>query len=101
MATGFYDWIYDDQQPRRRDSSWFSMETEQKVEKIASRFREIAELLLENRLLSREERWSRLEASRQQSLQDYKRNGSYSGRRGGHPFKHPKRFLMYRCTSAV
>ena len=101
MAKVLHSWVYDDQQPRREDSSGFSMEVEQKVERgIASQFPEIARLLLENRALSRKERWSRLEASGKQSLQDYRRNGSYSGRRGGHPFKHQrKKVFMYRCTS--
>ena len=49
-AKVLYSWVYDDQQPRREDSSGFSMEVEQKVERrIASRFPEIARLLLENR----------------------------------------------------
>ena len=101
MATGLSDWVHDDQQPRREDSRGFSMEVEQKVEKrIASRFPEIAKLLLEKRSLSRKERWSRLEASGPQSWQDHRRNCSYSGRRGGHPFKHQrKKVFMNRCTS--
>ena len=64
LATVLHSWVYDDQQSRREDSSGFSMEVEQKVERrIASRFPEIARLLLENRALSRKEKWSRLEAS--------------------------------------
>ena len=100
MATVLHSWVQDDQQPRREDSSLFPMEVEQKVERrIASRFPEIAMLLLKNRLLSRKERWSRLEASGKQSWQHYRRNGSYSGT-GGHPFKHQrKKVFMYRCTS--
>ena len=94
-------WVHDDQQPRREDSCVISMEVKQKVvRRIASRFPEIARLLLENRSLSRKERWSRLEASEKQSWQDYRRNGSYSGRRGGHPFKRQrKKVFMYKCTS--
>ena len=101
MATVLHSWVHNDQQPRREDSGGFSMAFEQKVDRgIASRFPEIATLLLENRSLSRKEKWSRLEASGQQSWQDYRRNGSYSGRRGGHPFKHQrKKVFMYRCTS--
>ena len=101
MAKVLHSRVLDDQQPRREDSRSFSMEVEQKVEKrIASRFPEIARLLLENRSLSRKEKWSRLEASGQQSWLDYRRNGSYSGRRGGHPFKRQrKKVFMYRCTS--
>ena len=101
MAKVLHSRVHDDQQPRREDSRRFSMEVEQKVERrIASRFPEIARLLLENRALSRKERWSRLEASGQQSWLDYRRNGSYSGRRGGHPFKRQrKKVFMYRCTS--
>ena len=101
LATLLRSWVYDDQQPRREDSNGFSMEVKQKVERgIASQFPEIAKLLLENRSLSRKEKWSRLEASGQQSWQDYRRNGNYSGRRGGHPFKHQrKKVFMYRCTS--
>ena len=100
MATGLSDWVHDDQQPRREDSRRFSMEVEQKVERrIASRFPEIARLLLVNRYISRKERWSRLEASGKQSWQHYRRNGSYSGR-SRHPFKHQrKKVFMYRCTS--
>ena len=99
LATVLHSWVYDDQQSRREDSSGFSMEVEQKVERrTASRFPEIAKLLLENRSLSRK-KWSRLEASGKQSLQDYRRNGSYSGRRVGHPFKHQrKKVFVYRCT---
>ena len=98
MATVLHNWDHDDQQPRREDSSGFLMAVEQKVERrIASRFTEIAKLLLENRSLSRKERWSRLEASRQQSWQDYRRNGSSSGRSDAHPFKHlRKKVSMYR-----
>ena len=101
MATGLSDWVYDDQQPRREDSTVFSLEVEQKLNRrIASRFPEIARLLLENRALSRKERWSRLEASGQQSWQEYRRNVNNNGRRGGHPFKHQrKKVFMYRCTS--
>ena len=100
-ATVLHSWVHDEQQPRREDSSGFLMEVEQKMERrIASRFPEIAKLLLENRSLSRKERWSRLEASGKQSWQDYCRNSSYSGRRGEHPFKHQrKKVFMYRCTS--
>ena len=96
-----HSWVRDDQQPRREDSSGFSMEVEQKVERrIALRFPEIAKLLLENRSLSQKERWIRLEASRQQSWQHFRRNGSYSGRRVGHPFKHQReKHFMCRCTS--
>ena len=66
MATVLHSRVHDDQQPRREDSSVFSLEVEQKVERrIISRFPEIAMLLLENRSLSRKERWSRLEASGQ------------------------------------
>ena len=100
MATVLQRWVHDDQQPRREDSNGFSMEVEQKVERrIASRYPEIARMLLENRSLSRKEKWSRLEASRQQSWLDYRRNDSYSGRRGGHPFKHLRKVFMYRYTS--
>ena len=100
MASVLHSRVHDDQQPRREDSRRFLMEVEQKLERrIASRFPEIAKLLPENRLLSRKARWSRLEASRQQLWQDYRRNGNYSGRRGGHPFKHQrKKVIMYRCT---
>ena len=92
MATVLHSWVHNDQQPRREDSVRFSMAVEQKVDRrIASRFPEIARLMLENRSLSRKERWSHLEASRQQSWQDYTRNGSYSGRRGGHPFKQQRK----------
>ena len=100
MATVLHSCVHDDQQPRREDYCGFSMEVEQKVERrIASRFPEIAMLLLKNRSLSRKERWSRLEASGKQSWQHYRRNGSYSGT-GGHPFKHQrKKVFMYRCTS--
>ena len=100
-ATVSHSWVHDDQQPRREDSRGFSMEVEQKLDRrIASRYPEIAKQLLENRALSRKEKWSRLEASRQQSWQDYRRNCSYSRRRGGHPFKHQrKKVFMYRCTS--
>ena len=49
MAKVFHSWVYDEQQPRREDSSGFSMEVEQTVERrFASRFPEIAKLLLEN-----------------------------------------------------
>ena len=101
MATVLQRWVHDDQQPRREDSRRFSMEVEQKVERrIVSRFPEIAKLLLENRSLSRKERWSRSEASGKQSWQDFRRNCSYKGRRGGHPFKHQrKKVFMYRCAS--
>ena len=101
MAKVLHSRVHDDQQPRREDSRRFSMEVEQKVERrIASRFPEISRLLLENRALSRKERWSRLEASGQQLWQDYRRNVNNSGRRGGHPFKHQrKKAFMYRCTS--
>ena len=98
MATVLHSWVYDDQQPRREDSGGFSMAVEQKVDRgIASRFPEIAKLLLENQSLSRKEKWSRLEAFEQQSWQDYRRSGSYSGRRVGHPFKHQrKKVFVYR-----
>ena len=100
LGKVLHSWVRDEQQPKREDSSGFSMEVEQKVERrIASRFPEIAKLLLENRSLSRK-KWSRLEASRQQSWQDYRRNVSYRGRRVGHPFKHQrKKVFVYRCTS--
>ena len=93
--------VHDDQHPRREDSSGFLIEVEQKVERrFASQFPETARLLLEKRSLRRKERWSLLEASGQQSWQHYRRNGSYSGRRVGHPFEHQrKKVLMYRCTS--
>ena len=78
MATVLHSWVHDDQQ----------------------RFPEIAKMLLENRSLSRKERWSRLDASGQHLWEDYRRNGSYSGGRVGHPFKHQrKKVFMYRCTS--
>ena len=98
MAKVLHSRVHDDQQPRREDSRRFSLEVEQKVDRrIASRFPEIARLLLENQSLSRKERRSRLEASGQQSWQDYRRNGSYSGRRGGHSFKRQrKKVFMYR-----
>ena len=101
MATVLHSWVQDDQQPRREEFGGFSMEVEQKVERrIASRFPEIAMLLLKNRSLSRKERWSRFEESGQHLWQDSRRNGSYSGRRGGHPFKHQrKKVLMFTCTS--
>ena len=101
IATVMHSCVYDDQQPRREESSGFLIEVEQNVERrIASRFPEIAMLLLENRSLSRKERWSCLEASGQHRWQQYRRNGSYSGRRGGHPFKHQrKKAFMNRCTS--
>ena len=101
MATVLQRWVHDEQQPRRDDSRRFSMEVEQKVERrIVSRFPEIAKLLLENRSLSRKEKWSRLEATGQRSWLDYRRNGSYSGRRGGHPFKHQrKKVFVKKCTS--
>ena len=84
MATVLHSWVHDDQQPRREDFSGFLMDVEHKVERrIASRFPEIARLFLDYQSLSRKERWSRLEASRQQSWQGYRRNGSYSRRRGG------------------
>ena len=98
MAIVLQGWA---QQRRREDSSLFSMGVEQKVERrIAPRFPEIARLLLEDRSLSQKEKWSRLEASGQQSWLEYRRNGSYGGRRGGHPFKRQrKKVFMYRCTS--
>ena len=81
MATVLNSWVHDYQQPRSEDSRGFSMEVEEKVERrIALRFTEIAKQLLENRSLSRKERWSRLEASGRQSWQDYRRNIRYSGR---------------------
>ena len=97
MTTVLHSWVHDDKQPRREDFCGFSMDVEQKVERrIASRFPEIAKLLLKNRSLSQKEKWRRLEASRQQAWQKYRRNGSYSGRRGGHPFKHlSKKVFMY------
>ena len=56
MATILHSWIHDDQQPKREETSEFSMEVEQKVERrIASRFPEIAKLLLDNRSLSLKE----------------------------------------------
>ena len=92
MANVFHSRVHDEQQPRREDSGGLSMEVEQKVERrIASRFPEIAKLLLDNRSLSRKEQWSRFELSGQLLWQDYRRNGSYSGRRGGHPFKHQRK----------
>ena len=93
MTTVLHSWVCDEQQPRREDSSEFLGAVKQKVDRrIASRFPKIAKLLLE--------RWSRLETSRQQAWQDYRRNGSYSRRRGGYPFKHLKESVfMYRCTS--
>ena len=96
ITTVLHSWVHDDQQPRREDSCGFSVEVEQNVERrIASRFPEIAKLLLKNQLLSRREKWNRLEASRQQSWKNYRRNGSYSGRRGGHLFKHlRKKYFM-------
>ena len=67
-ATVLHSWVRDEQEPRREDTSEFSIVAVQKVDRrIASRFPEIARLLLENRSLSRKERWSHLEASRQQS----------------------------------
>ena len=57
MATVLDSLVHDDQQPRREDFRGFSMEVEQKVERrIASRFPEIAKLLLENGSLSRKEK---------------------------------------------
>ena len=54
MAKVLQSCVHDDQQPRREDSSGFSMEVGQEVEKrIASRFPEIAKLFLENQSLSR------------------------------------------------
>ena len=99
MVTVLHSWDRDDQQPRMEESSEFLIEVEHKMDRrIASRYPEIAKLLLENRSLSQKERWSRLEASRQQSWQDYRRNGSHSGRRGGHPFKHQrKKVFVHRC----
>ena len=79
LTTVLHNWVRDEQQPRREDSSEFSSAVKQKVNRgIASRFPEIAKLLLENRSLNRKEKWSRLEASGQQLWQDYRRNGSYS-----------------------
>ena len=100
MTTVLHSWVHDNQQPRREDSRGILMAVEQKVEKgIASRFPDIAKLLLGNRSLSRK-KCGCLKASGQQSWLDYRRNGSYSGRRGGHPFKHQrKKAFMYRCTS--
>ena len=101
MATVLHIWVHDNQQPRRQESSGFLMEVEQKVERSsASPFPQIAMLLLENRLLSLKEKWSRLKASGQQSWQGDRRNAGSSGRRGGHPFKHQtKKVSMYRCTT--
>ena len=101
MTTVLHSWVHDEQQPRREDSCGFLMEIEEKVERrIASRFPEIAKLLLKNRSLSGKEKWSRLEASRQQPWLDYRRNGGYSGRRGGHPFKHQrKKVFVYKRMS--
>ena len=100
VARVLHSRVHDDQQPRREDSSVFSLEVEQEVDRrIASRFPKIGKLLLENRSLSRKEKWSRLEASRQQPWQDYRRHGRYSGRRGGPPFKRQrKKVFMYKCT---
>ena len=68
MTTLLHSWVRDEQQPRMEDSSGFLIAVEQKVERrIASRYPEIAKLMLANRLLSRKEQWSRLEASGQQS----------------------------------
>ena len=53
MAKMLHSRVHGDQQPRRDDSSEFSLEVEQKVERRnASRFPEIARLLLENRSLN-------------------------------------------------
>ena len=56
MAKVLDSLVDDDQQPKREDFRGFSMEVEQKVERIALRFPEIAKLLLENRSLSRKKR---------------------------------------------
>ena len=73
MAARLCDWVYDDEQPRRKDFSRFPMKAEQKVERrTASRFHDIAKLLLENRSLSKTEGRSRLEPSRQHSWHDYR-----------------------------
>ena len=64
MTTVLLNWVHDDQQPRREDSCGFSMEVEQKVERrIASRFSEIAKLLLKNPSLSQKERWKHQDSS--------------------------------------
>ena len=101
MTTALHSWVRDEQQPRRKDSSEFSSPVKQKVDRgIASQIPEIAKPLLENRSMSRKKNWSRLEASRQKLWQDYSRNGSYSGRRVGHPFKHlRKKIFVCKCTS--
>ena len=58
MTPVMHSWVLDDQQPRKEDSSGFSMEVEHKVERrIVSRFPQITKLLLANRSLSRKERW--------------------------------------------
>ena len=99
MATVLHSWVQDDQQPKSEDSSGFLMEVERKVERrFAWQFPEIARLLMEDQYLSRKKRWSRLESSEQQLWQDYRRNGIYSGRRGGHPFKHQRKKVL--CTEA-
>ena len=101
MTTVLHSWVHDDQQLRREVSRGFSMEVEQNVERqIASRFPEIARLLLEKRSLSQKDRCSQLEAWRQQSWQHYMRNGSYSGRTVSHPSKRQrKKVFVCRCTS--
>ena len=97
-AKVLHSWVHNDQQPRREGFGGFSMAVEEKVDRgIASRFPEIAKLLLEKRLLNRKENWSHLGASGKQSWQDYRKNGSYSERRVGHPFKHQrKKVFVYR-----
>ena len=53
MATVLHSWVNDGQQRRREDSCGFSMAVEQKVDRgIASRFPEIAKLLIASRLQS-------------------------------------------------
>ena len=101
MTAVLHSWVHNDQQPRRENSGGFSIEIEHKVVKrIASRFLEIAKLLLENRLLSRKESTSCLEASGQQSRQDYRKNGSDVRSRDVHPFEHQrKKDFMNRCTN--
>ena len=102
MVRGLRDCIFDHQQLMREEFSGFSMKFEQKMEKTASRFPETAKFLLENQFLSWKEKWSSFEASRQQSRQDYRRNGSYSGKKvdinssiRGRSFS----YFIYRCTS--
>ena len=50
MATMLHCFVHNVQQPRSEDSSGYSMEVEQKVErKFVSQFPESVKLLLENR----------------------------------------------------